>query len=805
MIRFRTLSTVQLTGTRGERLLSVTAQPKRLALLAYLSVANGGAPHRRDTLLTLLWPELSSNRARAALRKALHYLREGLGQGVILCNGDEEVAVSESALECDARKFQEAVKRGALADAVEIYTGEFLPGVHVPSAPEFERWLDGERLRLCEAALASAMSLAQREAGSGRFEAALPWAERAVALAPLDERVVRYLIDLHLRAGDNIGAMRTYNRYARALSEDLELEPAEDMQRLMEGVPRRITSAQERTVMSPEAAPTVHGPGHEPEPTAQDPRTPPALGGGDHRASRRWLSLGPRLAVVALFIVAAGVSASLIASDSRARSVSSTVRSVAVLPLVNLNRDSSQEYFAEGLTEALGAELARTRALQVVSGVSAARYRNTTRTVRQIARELGVDALLDGTFMRSGDRVRVTVRLVDGRTDRRLWSHTYDRYVGDIFALYGDIASGIATEVSARADTSSADTARAAAPKRTANRDAYDAFLRGEYFRKRWMNGGCVQAEHYFQQAIVLDSSYAPAYAGLATCYAHPDRLRRPVTEVLPKARAAALRALELDQNIATAHTYLGYVYHRLEYDAKAAGREHQLAVALNPNDPDARRILGEFLYITGRPDEGLAEMRRSLELDPFHLDNSVSVGFGLRNLKRYDEAIALLARTLELEPHYAAARLWLAESYASRGNHDLAVIEYAAWLREVIVPARASIADSLKSVYARSGWNAFWQAELKLCEEERSRPRNMMSAPFERHCGPYFMARRYARLGDSDRAIASLASALEQRHHLMVFIEFEPLFDKLHADARFRQIVQRVQTPVRQVFTTGG
>ena len=772
---------------------SVTAQPKRLALLAYLAVANGGGPHRRDTLLTLLWPELSADRARAALRKALHYLREGLGPDVIVNNGDEELAVSESAMECDARKFQDAVRRGDLADALQLYTGEFLVGLHVPNAPDFERWLDGERHYLHESAVACALSLASRAVAAGQYEDAQDWAHRAVALAPVEERPARLLIELLLQVGDHAGAVRAYSRYARALSEDLELEPGPELRQLMAGIPRHAG----RVVAKDAPAPDLDrgsGPDEHPPRTSSS-----ALGGQPHDRHPRWPRVGWRALVAALVLTTTGIIAIRVTKAARAWSAPPAIHSIAVLSLVNLTGDSAQDYFVEGLTEALRAELARARRLQVVSGVSAARYRNSTRTVPQIARELGVDALVEGTVMRSGDRVRVTVHLVDGRTDRRLWTNTYDRRIGDVFALYGDIASGIAAEVSVRADT-----ARSPEPARTANRDAYDAFLRGEYFRKRWMSGGCVQAEHYFQRAIVLDSSFAAAYAGLATCYAHPDRLRRPVADVLPRARAAALRALALDESIATAHTYLGYVTHRLEYNWKAAEHEHQRAVALNPNDPDGRRIFGEFLYLSGRTDDGLAEMRRSLELDPFHLDNSVSVGFGLRNLKRYDDAIALLAKTLELEPHYAAARLWLAESYASRGNHDLAVHEYVAWLRQVVVPNRASsIADSLTRVYARSGWKAFWQAELKLCEDELSRPRNMMTAPFERHCGPYFMARRYARLGDAGRAVASLASALEQRHHLMVFIEFEPLFELLRSDTRFQQIVERVHTPLRPTVTT--
>jgi len=322
---------------------------------------------------------------------------------------------------------------------------------------------------------------------------------------------------------------------------------------------------------------------------------------------------------------------------------------------------------------------------------------------------------------------------------------------------------------------------------------AADAFIRGEYYRKRWMAAGCFDAVPAFREAIALDTTFAAAYAGLASCYIHPDRLRRPAAEVQRVARWALAQALTLDSNYAPAHYYLGYVEERLEYKWQEAGREFLRAIALDPAFPDALRSYGEYLIIGGQPEEGLRLMRRSVALDPAHLDNRVSLAFSLRNVGRYEDAIGELRQTLSLDPDYNGARLWLFETYALEHRYDDAVVEYLAWARRALAPKSAALADTLSTVYARSGWEGFLRKELALAELENQHHGAIWSSFASQHTGAYHMARRCARLGQVDRALVWLQSAYDERQQLLVFMSVEPDFVRLRADARFRALEARV------------
>ncbi len=517
----------------------------------------------------------------------------------------------------------------------------------------------------------------------------------------------------------------------------------------------------------------------------------PVEDAGASRRPRRWLfwAGAAAAAVTVAMLLAVGGLRWLRADAGRA-----PIRSLAVLSLANLTGDPQQDYFVEGLTEALGAELSKIRSLQVISGRSASRYRTAEKSGIEIARELNVDALIEGAVVRSGSRVRVTVHLVDGRTDRRLWTSSFDSELGDILILYADIARAVAGATSA---TVTGVEGKRPARSQFVNPKAYEAYLRGQYFRKRWQAGGCVQADQYFLEAIALDPAFAPAYAARAYCYGFPDRLGLAGPQIHPVARDAALRAIELDPDLAAGHHALAGIRLRLEHDWAGAERELRRALELDPISSDAHMMMGEYLYLSGRNDESVAMMRRTLELDPFHLDRNVAVGFGLYHLRGYDEAIAQFRRTLELDPNWATARLWLAESYAAQGSEIQAVNEYVEWLRQVLVPDRmAQATASLADAYRRSGWRSFWERELELAQEETRRPGSVWRSFQNQYCGPYYMARRYARLGDRERAIAALEAAYEQRHHLMVFLKIERVFDGLRSDARFQDLVRRVNIP---------
>jgi DNA-binding winged helix-turn-helix (wHTH) protein/TolB-like protein len=472
----------------------------------------------------------------------------------------------------------------------------------------------------------------------------------------------------------------------------------------------------------------------------------------------------------------------------------SPIRSLAVLPL-KLNGDTQHEYLAEGLTEALGTALGQVGSLELKSGTSARRYKNTDKSAPVIAHELGVDALIEGSVTPQLKRVLIVVNLIDGRTDRRIWTATYDRDLGDVLSLLAEVTRAIASEV--RATVEPQEDARLTARQQSVSSEAYDAYLRGLYFRGRWQVGGCPRAAPYFERAIGADPAFADAYTHLAWCYTFPDRTRQPVDIVGPKAKEAVAAALKLDANNSTAHAVLGTIKHRLDYDWAAAEREFELAVTLNPKDPDALIGLGEYLYSAGRIERGIESVRQSLAQDPFALDNNVALAYALRSAGQYDEAIRRCEDALELDNNWSTARLWLADTYGVIGSHDQAVAHHLTWLRQILVPARmVALTEELADSYKRFGWRAFWQKELELAQEETRHPGTIWAGPYGRYCGPYYMARRYARLGDRARAIALLQRAYRERHHLMVFLKLEPLFNSLRGDPAFTDLVRRVGIP---------
>ena len=502
--------------------------------------------------------------------------------------------------------------------------------------------------------------------------------------------------------------------------------------------------------------------------------------------SRRWL-----VALAAILVIT--IAAAALWLTGRARPAASTVRisRVAVLPFTNLHPDSGQAYVAEGVTQAVTDTLSQFGALTVISTTSSRRYRDATLPSSVIASELGVEALFEGAVMRSGTRLRVSVAMVDGPSGQRLWTRSYERDTADALAIYDDIAASLAAE-----RTLIVEGTRAArtGPPRTVVPEAYDDYLRALHLLgNRWMSGGARAAEPLLLRAVERDPSLAQAHAALAWCYAYPDRVGRPVEDTGPRAKAAVARALALDDHLALAHAVAGTIKWRLDYDLPGAWRELQRAYDLDPNSGLVLIPVAEFSLWHGDPERGFPLLERAVALDPFSPDRHAGVGFSLVMAGRYDEAIAAFRKAIELEPPYPSAQLWLAESYAYRGDRGAAVAEYLTWLDSAILPGRAAEAGAaLRRAYDTGGWQAFWREEAKYAEEENAKPGSLWVPAFSRYTGPWHMARRYARLEQWDRALDALDRACERRSHLMPTLLVDPLFVPLHAHPRFRELARR-------------
>lgn len=480
-----------------------------------------------------------------------------------------------------------------------------------------------------------------------------------------------------------------------------------------------------------------------------------------------------------------------VSADAAAREI----RSIAVLPIKDLSSDRSQEHFALGVTQALADTFAQAGSLRVASTVSTTRYANATPPAANIAQELRVDGLIEGAVLRSGDRVRVSIALVDGKSGQRLWTRTYDRSVADILALYTEIARSALSEVRIAADALEQSWRQRGRP---VDVRAYDAYLRAmSALGNRWMAGGCRDAELLLLQAIEQDPAFAPAHAALAWCYAYPDRLGRSYADVGPKAKAAVARALQLDDGLALAHAVAATIYWRIEYDPISAERELRRATALDPNSPLVLIPAAEFLMWRGDPARGIPLVNRAVQTDPESPDVWVRAGFDFLSIGRIDSAIDHFRHALELDSRYATARFWLAEAYAYQERRDAAVAEYLQWLEqagklEIQERTRAELAQT----YARGGWTAFWRMELRLTEREAAQPGSLLTEPYGRYAGPYYMARRCARLSEWDRALQYLEVAHQDRHHLMASLGRDSLFGPLRASPQFRELLRRTAGP---------
>ena len=431
------------------------------------------------------------------------------------------------------------------------------------------------------------------------------------------------------------------------------------------------------------------------------------------------------------------------------------MRSLAVLPLENLSHDPQREYFAEGLTEALITTLAKIGELRVVSRTSAMLYKNVRKPLREIARELEVDAIVEGTVLRAGHRVRITAQLIDAAKETHLWAESYERDLRDVLALQSELAQAIAREVQVKLTPQERAHFALVHP---VDPEAYEAFLKGRYHWNRRSREGLGKAVQYFQQAIAKDSTYAAAYAGLADClsvlgwwgFASPD-------DGCGKAKGLALRALERDRGLGEAHASLAWAAILYDYDFVTAEREFERSIELNPRYATAHQWFGLSLGFMGRYEEGFTELKRAIRLDPHSMMIQVTLGFVHWCARRYDLAIEQYERVLELDPNFVQAHLDIALAYLHKSMHEPAI---AAFRKAVQLSRGASLFVALLgNAYAASGHPDEAQTILKQLHELAK----------QQYVAPYAVGRIYAALSKKDEAFRWLETAYGARDPLMV------------------------------------
>jgi TolB-like protein/DNA-binding winged helix-turn-helix (wHTH) protein/Tfp pilus assembly protein PilF len=458
------------------------------------------------------------------------------------------------------------------------------------------------------------------------------------------------------------------------------------------------------------------------------------------------------------------------------------IQSIAVLPLENLSGDPAQDYFADGMTDALTTELARLSALRVVSRTSTKPYKGTNKPLPQIARELDVDAVVEGAVIRSGDRVRIDAQLILADADRHLWAKGYERKLGDIVTLQGDMAQAIADEIHLRITPEERALLSAAFP---VNPEAYEAYLKGRFLWNERTEKGVTKGLAFFEQAIAKDPRYAPAYSGLSDSYGLLGFFGvLPPRDAYPRSKAAATKALEIDPSLAEAHVSLADSMCWWDWDWPAAEGEFKRAIELNPKYDNAYRKYSNLLAGLGRNEESVAVAKKAIELDPLSTTFSTHLAWMYYLARQYDLAVAQFQKTLELSPNYARARRDFTFALVEKGRYEDAVQE----ARRAIELSEAS-PDMLKALgyaYARAGKK----------DEARKVLGDLQEISRSRYVSSFAAAAIYAGLGEKDAAFNSLEKAFQEHAGQLVWLNVHPALDSLRSDPRFDDLVSRVGLP---------
>ena len=565
------------------------------------------------------------------------------------------------------------------------------------------------------------------------------------------------------------GLNKTINKIREALGDSAESP------RFVETVARRgyrflaeVKVLEAASVRDPEPATQPH-----PSPETRERPDPAGKSAAPQYAPP---SLAWKISVFAVLLVVASLATWKLYSRKHPSPI---IRSLAVLPLESLSSDASQDYFADGMTDELISDLGQISALRVISRTSVMGYKRARKPLPQIARELDVDAVVEGTVLRSGDQVRITAQLIEAATDKHLWSQSYEGQLRDTLALQNQVARAIADQI--RINLNSQEQA-ALKSMRVVNPQAYESYLKGRYFWNKRTADGLKVALAYFNQAIDEDPRYAQSYSGLADTYALLGDWQYAVMtskEALPKAKAAAIKALELDNSLGEAHNSLAFCLDGFDWDFPSAGKEFQRALELNPGYATAHHWYAWHLSLLGRYDEAIEEMRKAENLDPLSLIINADLAEILLLAHSYDESIRQSRKTIEMDPNFALAHNQLGQAYLQKQLSDEAITE----LQKAVQLSAGSptCLANLARAYASSGKKS---EAAKLLSDLKRR-----SSPRYSHAPEIAVV--YAALGDKNQAMTWLEKGYEERFNPGVLLR--PGFDPLRSDPRFQEVVRRI------------
>jgi TolB-like protein/DNA-binding SARP family transcriptional activator/Tfp pilus assembly protein PilF len=739
------------------------SQRHRLALLALLSAAPGQRLSR-DKLIAYLWPESSEERGRNLLKVSTYVLRTELGEDTLLSAGDE-LRLNSELVQTDVAEFEAAYERGDHAGAIALYRGPFLDGFFLSDAPEFEHWVDQQRASLASSYRNALEALADGAERAKDIPKAVDWWKQCAAQDPYDSRIALRLMHALEASGNRAAALQHAGVHQRLLQEEFGMESAPEIAALAERLRREplteISPARHPDFSSaPNHLPQVASPDALAESPA-DAFTVPAA-----RRSARTLRWFAAAALLAVLSSAAAVWAVWLRPGDKEQSI-------VVLPFLNLSGNPDNEYFSDGLTEEMISRLSAVPGLKVISRTSAMHYKGSKKALPQIADELKVDHILEGSVREDAGSVRVTAQLIDARADDHLWTESYDYKVVDRFRVQEDIARNVAGALEVRLG---ARTRRLLKREGTHDDEAYRLYQRGRFLWNTRTREGHERAIEYYQQAIARDSSFADAYAGLADVYMTAFQLNvLPLSEAEAYSRLnwASERALALDDESASAHVAFATAL-LFQRNWPGAEREFRRAFALNPGNAMGHSWYGLVLRGMGRSEEALREGRIASELDPFAVVATSNYAWQCYMSRDYDCALRQYHRSLEINPYPNAYR-GLALTYAARGKMSEAI----ATVRKAIEawPQRTDYVADLAYLQARAGQTAEARATLSLAKQQ----------PWE----AYNIARAYVALGETDSAFVWFERSNWRFPHRAA--RSDPALDPVRSDPRFIQLSHRI------------
>jgi serine/threonine-protein kinase len=468
------------------------------------------------------------------------------------------------------------------------------------------------------------------------------------------------------------------------------------------------------------------------------------------------------------------------------RTAKPAIDSIAVLPFTNVGGDPNTEYLSDGITESLTNSISQLPNLAVIASSSMFRYKARDIDPQTVGKDLGVRAVLTGRMTQHGNSLLITAELVDVRNNHRLWGGQYDREMSDVLALQSEISREISAQLRV---TLTGEQEKQVTKHYTENSEAYQDYLKGRYYWNKRTGNDLKKAIEHFNQAIGKDPNYALAYAGLADCYiVIPNYAQVSAQDAYTKAKNAAIKALELDDSLAEAHTSLGGIKSDYEWDFAGAEKELKRGIELNPNYATGHHWYAEYLSAMGRHQEAIAEIKRAQELDPLSMIISYVVGDTYLKARQYDSAIEQFRKTIEMDQTFGRSHRSLGNAYVEKGMYEQAISEFqtADTLARVDPEKAAKTAKALLDAYAAAGPQGFWRKQLDVLKEQSE----------QESVSPYSIATVYARLGDLNQALTWLEKAYHDHDAYLVYLKIDPEFDRFRSDPHIIDLMRRIGLP---------